>query len=320
MNVGKSKLIRAEQLLNVSADRSFGTQLRRRRWGMPVALMLCWGIPIAGCRTADLASKPVTAAGYLATTQARLHGALWVHTSAEYEAICRQTFRLAAVYVKTEAARKRSGGGRRDLAVVMDLDFTVLDDSAYIFQLAAGDLVSSRDQWRYWVRHHVEQVALVPGAREFIDFVRGLGVSVVFISGRSDSQFDATLAALKRLDLVPAGATAATHRNSIVFLTSETRGKAENRRLVEERYLDGNAENETSPSGVLAYLGDDLADFSDRFEPDQCRDYDTRRARVRDFDGRWGTGWFVLPNPIYGGWAGILTRQDVANLLHAAVP
>jgi predicted secreted acid phosphatase len=49
---------------------------------------------------------------------------------------------------------------------------------------------------------------------------------------------------------------------------------------------------------VLLLLGDDLNDFVSAFGAD----LDERRRLAEAASARWGTSWFVLPNPLYGSW------------------
>ena len=62
---------------------------------------------------------------------------------------------------------------------------------------------------------------------------------------------------------------------------------------------------------VLAMAGDQLGDFSDKFN-DKSLTVQTRRALAQapGIAARWGAGWFLLPNPLYGpGVAG--TFDDI---------
>ena len=50
---------------------------------------------------------------------------------------------------------------------------------------------------------------------------------------------------------------------------------------------------------IVLNVGDDLADFL----PDVRRASVAERDRARcTRDDLWGTGWFLLPNPMYGSW------------------
>jgi len=56
---------------------------------------------------------------------------------------------------------------------------------------------------------------------------------------------------------------------------------------------------------VVAWFGDNLYDFPVYVHNQTAVGKVTRLARESEVDthaGRWGTSWFVLPNPMYGSW------------------
>ena len=54
---------------------------------------------------------------------------------------------------------------------------------------------------------------------------------------------------------------------------------------------------------VIAMAGDNLGDFADVFNADESA-IAARRAMVArgEYAQLWGNGWFLMPNPVYGGW------------------
>ncbi|MBM3803167.1 MAG: hypothetical protein FJW26_12775, partial [Acidimicrobiia bacterium] len=69
-----------------------------------------------------------------------LHANLWMQTSAEYQALCRQTFNAALREVRqaVKSAKRRQGRpvgpSKQPLAVVADLDETMLDNAKFRFR------------------------------------------------------------------------------------------------------------------------------------------------------------------------------------------
>ena len=59
---------------------------------------------------------------------------------------------------------------------------------------------------------------------------------------------------------------------------------------------------------VIMLFGDDFGDFIPcvRSEPlKPCKTQATsesRRADLMEFSAYWGSGWYVLPNPMHGSW------------------
>ncbi len=55
---------------------------------------------------------------------------------------------------------------------------------------------------------------------------------------------------------------------------------------------------------ILLLLGDDLADFVS-----VANQSPTQRIEIAEQNSdKWGTKWFLLPNPVYGSWDGSLYR------------
>ena len=72
----------------------------------------------------------------------------WVRQSAEYRILCEQLFHQATVAIlRTVKAEKNSG----NLAVVVDLDETVLDNSHYQVERWKAGLSFTQDSWSDWV-------------------------------------------------------------------------------------------------------------------------------------------------------------------------
>jgi 5'-nucleotidase (lipoprotein e(P4) family) len=218
-----------------------------------------------------------------------LRALLWLRTSGEYEALCLQIFNTALQHVRSAVKTPAAGKDRKAPAVVMDLDETVLDTSGYSVYLLSNGLKHHEAHWLAWNREHLDQIGLVPGAKQFIKDVESEGVHVVFISNRPNAGRDGTTRILRKFDL--ATQAALDDPNSIKLLLRENTSSKQNRRdRVNDKYT------------VIALLGDNLNDFSDDFRSPAVNSIDERRAMVRKHAAEWGSRWYVLPNPIYGNW------------------
>ncbi|MSO23538.1 MAG: hypothetical protein EXQ58_09865 [Acidobacteria bacterium] len=105
-----------------------------------------------------------------------LHANLWMQTSAEYQALCRQTFNAALKEFKqaVKSAKRRQGRpvgpDKKPLAVVADLDETILDNARFQSEMDVAvwanrkDTGYTPDRWKQWERENAEEVGLVPGA------------------------------------------------------------------------------------------------------------------------------------------------------------
>jgi 5'-nucleotidase (lipoprotein e(P4) family) len=218
-----------------------------------------------------------------------------MQTAAEYRACCYQAYNVA-----TRRLRELRGDPIKDtrkLAVVMDLDETVLDNSGFQAMLVRSRLAYDQRLWDLWEEKHADQVGLVPGAGDFIQEAGRLGVTVFYISNRSEKFRAATNSALNRLHI-------GVKEPSQLKLMTTTGDKTGRRKEVEAGYT------------VLLYFGDNLRDFDEQFrctvdntrgEPqtDPARlaaAIAERKDRVDQTRKKWGAEWIILPNPVYGEW------------------
>ena len=208
-----------------------------------------------------------------------LHANLWVQTSAEYEALCRQIYRNAAEQIVDALERSRFA---KPPAVVLDLDETVIDNAGFQTFLHRRQAVYSSESWEAWVRRQSEtEPRAVPGALGFLERIRGAGAAPVFISNRRESSRAYTLETLRKLGIEP--------EPNELLLRTDTPSKATRRRKVREEFV------------VVALVGDNLGDLSEEFDT-TGGDHARRLEAVRQAHAEWGAQWFVLPNPVYGDW------------------
>ena len=193
----------------------------------------------------------------------------WVRQSAEYSTLCKQLFRQAtAVILKTVKSEKSSG----NLAVVVDLDETVLNNSLYQVERWKAGLSFTQDSWSDWVKR--EEAKLVSGAKDFLNAVRKKGVRVIFLSNRMNSNLKPTQGNLEALGLLDP---------SDLFLLREN--KSDTKEIRRKEVLAGKGRmKEIGPLKVIGYVGDQMGDFPN--------------DRMSDF----GKINFILPNPMYGKW------------------
>lgn len=191
----------------------------------------------------------------------------WVRQSGEYEELCKQIFRQAWYQIKKQAA---SGGTK--LAVVVDLDETILDNSLYQVDRWGKGLGFTQDSWSEWVNQ--KKADLVPGAKTFLEKTRNLGITVVFMSNRMHHNLQPTIENLKGLKVWD---------KKDLFLLRED--KQDTKDLRRKEVLEGKGRmNKVGPLKVLAYLGDQIGDFP-----------------IKSDEG-FGVSQFLLPNPTYGKW------------------
>ena len=195
--------------------------------------------------------------------------------SAEIRALQRQAFNLATM--RLDAAVEGADDPAK-LAVVTDLDETVIDNSALLARdLADCHMYDVWDTWLPWERDG--DPTLVPGAKEFLDHADGLGVTIRYVSDRSDQQKQHTLDTLSELGLPQVS------EESVLLLGPP---KTERRDLVAQDHQ------------IVLLLGDTLHDFDGRFRKTPLED---QKATVDEEAAKWGDMWIVLPNASYGTWS-----------------
>ncbi|MBM3787035.1 MAG: acid phosphatase [Acidobacteria bacterium] len=215
-----------------------------------------------------------------------LNATAWMQTSAEYVAATTQAYRAAersmndALADPNWTAAYEQGTDFRGLppAVILDLDETVLDNSAFQARQVADELSYSDALWQAWVKE--AKAGAIPGAVQFLNTALLKGVAPFYVTNRvcdAMNDDDATVKVLKA-HRIPFS------RERLLCKTG-TSEKTERRKLVAAKYR------------VLLMVGDDFNDFT--AAPTTVE----KRADLAHFhQAMWGTKWFVIPNPTYGSW------------------
>jgi 5'-nucleotidase (lipoprotein e(P4) family) len=233
---------------------------------------------IAGCASAS-PPAPIAAgagAGAAAATGAappkEIH---WFQSSAEYQALARQSYRVAEERVR-ELTVGRPGGS---WAVILDADETVVDNSEYQRRLAARGEVYATATWNAWVRER--RAGAVPGAREFLGTVASLGGRIFIVTNRDMEVCADTEANMRALSLA---------FDAVLCRTQGVSDK--NPRF--QSVANGTAASGIPALDVVLWVGDNIQDF-----PALTQAVRTQGAAAfADF----GRKYIVLPNPMYGSW------------------
>ena len=200
---------------------------------------------------------------------------LWQQTAAEYRALCYQAFNAATMQLETLPKKKLRKG---QLAIVTDLDETILDNSYYEAQQIKDGAEYSDAAWKRWTNKSA--ATAVPGAVAFLKLAASKGVTIFYISNRDTTEVTSTVTNLKQLDLPNAD------KEHCLFLTNKS-SKEERRNKVSAKYE------------IVMLLGDNLNDFTTAFEKKSIAD---RLAETDKVTNDWGRKFIVLPNATYGEW------------------
>ena len=212
---------------------------------------------------------------------------LWYQRASEMKAIYYQCFNWAKVRLD-QAVEKNTN---LKLAVVVDIDETMLDNSPFEGNAIHTGIGYSKETWKNWV-NKIDAKAL-PGAVEFANYAESKNVEVFYISNRSADYFNVTLRNLQKEGFAFAD-------SSHLMLKTHTSSKKERRDLVKENYK------------IILLIGDNMGDFSEIFE-DRSDNYGFNV--VEENKDKFGEFFIVLPNPMYGSWENEIfdNKKDLSN-------
>ena len=206
----------------------------------------------------------------------KVQAQVWTQNSAEYRALCFQAFNTAKINIDSYLSSEKKYD--RPLAIITDVDETVLDNSPYDGRLILEDVSYDRESWVEW--GNLEIAEAIPGSLEFLTYAYEKGIKVFYVSNRYSEQLESTVNNLKKLGFPNVS-------ESTVLLRSDSRSKSERRNSIS----DGHE--------VIMLIGDNLSDFNDDFEVKISEERINYTNEMRD---NFGTKLIVLPNPNYGDW------------------
>jgi len=206
----------------------------------------------------------------------KLQAQVWTQNSAEYRALCYQAFNAAKMNLDAIFFFEKKYD--KPLAIIADVDETVLDNSPYDGKLILNNTSYNRESWVEW--GNLEIAEAIPGSLDFLKYASEKNIEIFYISNRYSEQLESTVNNLKKLGFPDA-------KKSNVLLRNDGRSKSERRKSVFKNYE------------VIMLLGDNLSDFNDEFE----EKLSTERTKYTDnLSSEFGTKLIVLPNPNYGDW------------------
>ncbi|HEY9003155.1 MAG TPA: 5'-nucleotidase, lipoprotein e(P4) family [Mucilaginibacter sp.] len=211
----------------------------------------------------------------------KVWASLYQQHAAEYKALCFQAYNIARERID-ETVKKHS---TKPLAVVTDIDETLLDNSPYDAARAIQNKDYSTQTWKEWTAKAIADT--VPGAPSFFKYAASKGVKVFYITNRDEDEEAATLKNLQRYHLPYAD-------NAHLLLRSGSSSKESRRQEVLKKY------------NIVLLCGDNLPDFDalyDNNPSEQSRTTTTERLKKQ-----FGKRYIVIPNPSYGDFEGALFK------------
>lgn len=250
---------------------------------------------LAGCVTVTSHGDPARAGFGAPPPNDSLNATVWYQRSLERDLVYAEVYRSAGRLLDAALADERWDALPRadrttpvaglPAAIIVDVDETVLDNSAHQARMIRDRTEFGDDSWNAWVEQRAAPA--LAGAVEFLNAAADNGVTVFYVSNREAEQSDATVANLR--------AAGFPIRSAAQFLGKGTpvdgcEGKASDKGC--RRQLVGSGHR------VLMQFGDQVGDFVDI----AANTPQGRRSAMAPYAGWIGERWWVLPNPVYGSW------------------
>ena len=176
-------------------------------------------------------------AGRLSITNGgKVWASLYQQRAAEYKALCFQAYNIARLRLDEALKHK----GKKPLAVITDVDETLLDNSPYDAARAVKDKDYEPAGWKAWTAKGIADT--VPGAPSFFKYAASKGVTVFYVTNRDEDEREGTTKNLKLYNLPNAD-------KAHVILRQTVSSKEARRQQILKNY------------NVVLYCGDNLPDF-----------------------------------------------------------
>ncbi|WP_417816242.1 5'-nucleotidase, lipoprotein e(P4) family [Thalassospira alkalitolerans] len=218
-----------------------------------------------------------------------LNASLWYQTAVEYKTTAISVYAGATRLLDdaigdhswTAALEQDGNYSSKPPAIILDVDETVLDNSAYQSWVVTANTSYSSKTWAAFVNDAISTPT--PGALELTKAAAAKGVEVFYVSNRKAPEEAATIKNLQEYGFPYADADHVMLRGEKEEWGS---AKATRRSAVAADYR------------VIMLFGDNFGDFTDDIGGGIAKRLET----MDTFATYWGERWFMLPNPTYGSW------------------
>ncbi|EJM55998.1 UNVERIFIED_ORG: 5'-nucleotidase (lipoprotein e(P4) family) [Pseudomonas reinekei] len=232
-----------------------------------LSLMMLHGAPTFAEEVANPPSNLLTAA------------VAWKQTAAEFEALYYQGFNVARMQL--DRALQAHKAGDRPLAIISDVDDTVLSSNSYWgYMINANKEFFDDAAWDRWVADNGP--VATPGAVDFLSYAQSKGVEVFYVTSRDQGEktFEYALANLRKNNL-----PFADDKHLTVYRDSSNK---EPRQSEIAKDYD-----------VVVMLGDNLNDFKRKY---YVADVKQRNSLMTEDKEQFGRKFIIFPNPTDGHW------------------
>lgn len=243
---------------------------------MNINYLILTAILLGSCKSTTNTHEAKLSTTPIPIREHSVQSVLWQQQSAEYKALCYQAFNVAKMQLNQTLQQITMDN--RPMAIITDIDETVLDNSPYNAMMIREDKAYTKQDWINWGL--LKNAKAVPGALEFFNYASSKGIEIFYISNRYAIQNKETQENLKTLGFPNVD-------DQHTLLKTTTSGKEERRNSVAKSHK------------IVMLLGDNLSDFDDVFDNQPTA---KRNQLAEELNHKFGTEFIVLPNPMYGDW------------------
>ena len=207
---------------------------------------------------------------------------LYNYYAAEYQALAYQAYNIGK---KQLLIKRLHNPEAKNLAVVVDVDETILDNSPFEAKLILDNKSYNKNNWQEWCK--LESAKAVPGALEFLQFADSLNFHIFYLSNRKkEIEQELTMNNLRKLGFPQIN-------NKQFLFKTDISNKESRRQKILKKYK------------VVLFAGDNLGDFYE-----DSSDFTDRKTLMMMNKDKFGEKFLVLPNAMYGNWLNSLGMQD----------
>ena len=201
------------------------------------------------------------------------HSMYWQKNSAEYYALCIQAYNMAKLKIDETLITS----SEKPLAIIADIDETVLNNLPYNEMLIETGESFSQKTWSEWVNN--QEATPIPGALDFFNYVEDQDIEIIYLSNRRVENYEPTKA-----NLISAGFP---FDDQTIMLLRDKDGNKESRRQQISNY------------NIILLLGDNLSDFNECFYK---QSNESRIEGIKSLKQMFADRYILFPNLIYGTW------------------
>jgi 5'-nucleotidase (lipoprotein e(P4) family) len=217
------------------------------------------------------------------TNGGKTWASLYQQRAAEYKALCFQAYNLAKLRLDEALKHK----GKKPLAVVTDIDETLLDNSPYDAARAINNQEFDLQAWKQWTAKGIADT--VPGAPWFFKYAASKGVVVFYITNRDEDERAGTTQNLKLYKLPYADP-------AHIMLRQGVSSKEARRQQILAKY------------NIVLLCGDNLPDFDMLYDNKPTEE--SRMAATEKLRKQFGNKYIVIPNLAYGDFENSIFKYN----------